>query len=107
MSIEGNKIRIRFDHVGSGLASRDGKPLTWFQIAAADKKFLEARANVDGDTIVVWSEAVTRPVAVRFAWDQQAQPNLINKEGLPASPFRTDNWEAAEAAETNRGKSNG
>jgi sialate O-acetylesterase len=92
MTVEGNKIRISFDHVGSGLASRDGKPLTWFEIAAADKKFVKAQAKIDGDTVVVWSEKVAEPVAVRFAWSQLAQPNLMNKEALPASSFRTDQW---------------
>jgi len=92
MSAEGGKVRIRFDHVGGGLASRDGEPLRWFQIAGADRKFVEASAEIDGDTVVVRSEAVASPVAVRFAWDKAARPNLVNKEGLPASPFRTDRW---------------
>jgi sialate O-acetylesterase len=92
MSVEGNKIRIRFDHVGGGLASRDGKPLTWFTIAAADSNFVEAQAKIDGDTVLVWSDTVAKPAAVRFGWHQEAQPNLMNKEGLPASPFRTDDW---------------
>ncbi len=92
MKVEGNKIRIFFDHTGSGLASRDGKPLTWFTIAGADKKFVEAKAVIDGDTVVVSSEEVAKPVAVRFGWHDTAEPNLSNKEGLPASPFRTDQW---------------
>jgi sialate O-acetylesterase len=92
MSVEGGKIRIHFDHIGSGLASRDGKPLTWFTIAAADKNFLKANAKIDGDTVLVWSDTVAKPAAVRFGWHQEAEPNLINKEGLPASPFRTDDW---------------
>ncbi len=91
-AVEGSKVRISFDHTGSGLASRDSKALTWFQIAGADKKFVEAEAKIDGDTVVVSSDAVTAPVVVRFAWHQEAQPNLMNKEGLPASPFRTDRW---------------
>ncbi len=92
MTVEDNKARISFDHVGSGLASRDDKPLTWFEIAAEDKKFVEAQAAIDGDTVLVWSDEVAVPVAVRFGWNQVAQPNLMNKEGLPASPFRTDQW---------------
>jgi len=90
MSVEGGSIRISFDHVGSGLASRDGEPLSWFEIAGADGKFVEAQARIDGATVVVSSEAVPEPVAVRFAWSQVAQPNLMNKAGLPASAFRTD-----------------
>ncbi|MHC4060823.1 MAG: sialate O-acetylesterase, partial [Planctomycetota bacterium] len=82
MSVEGNKIRVRFDHVGSGLAPGDGQPLDWFTIAGADKNFVEAKAKIDGDTLLVWSDTVARPAAVRFGWHQEAEPNLMNKEGL-------------------------
>ncbi|MCE2401406.1 9-O-acetylesterase [Candidatus Poribacteria bacterium] len=92
MAVEGSTIRISFDHVGHGLMSRDDQPLTWFQIAGEDKQFVEAVAVVDGDTVVVSNDAVQSPVAVRFGWHQNAEPNLANKEGLPASPFRTDSW---------------
>lgn len=92
MAVEGSTIRISFDHVGSGLMSRDDEALTWFQIAGEDKQFVEAVAIVDGDTVVVSNDAVQSPVAVRFGWHQNAEPNLANKEGLPASPFRTDSW---------------
>ena len=92
MAVEGNKIRISFEHVGSGLVSRDDEPLTWFQIAGEDKLFVEAVAEVDGNTVVVSSDSVESPVAVRLGWHQTAEPNLMNKEGLPVSPFRTDSW---------------
>lgn len=92
MAVEGDKIRLRFDYVGGGLASRDGKPLNWFEIAGADKKFEKAEVTIDGDSVVVRSDKVTQPVAVRFGWNRAAEPNLMNKEGLPASPFRTDKW---------------
>jgi len=92
MAIEGNTIRLNFDHVGGGLAASDGKPLAEFTIAGADQKFVPATATIDGDTIVVRAEGVAKPVAVRFAWRDIAQPNLANKDGLPASPFRTDSW---------------
>jgi sialate O-acetylesterase len=92
LMLEGNKARISFDHVGGGLASRDGKPLTFFEIAGADKKFVKAQATIDGDTVVVSSDEIKEPVAVRFGWHQEAMPNLQNKEGLPAAPFRTDRW---------------
>jgi sialate O-acetylesterase len=92
VDLEDNKIRIRFDHVGSGLASLDDRPLTWFEIAGKDRTFYKARADIDGDTVLVWSEKVSVPVAVRFGWHQLATPNLGNREGLPASPFRTDRW---------------
>jgi len=88
-SIEGERIRLRFDH-GHGLASRDKKPLSWFTVAGVDGKFLPAKAEIDGDTVVVSSGEVKQPVAVRFAWHQNAEPNLMNAAGLPTSAFRTD-----------------
>ena len=94
MTVEGNTIRLAFYHagIGSGLMSRDEKPLTWFEIAGEDKQFVEARATIDGNTIIVSSDAIENPAAVRFGWHQSAEPNFVNKEGLPASPFRTDSW---------------
>ena len=74
------------------MASRDGKPLDHFTLAGEDKKFVEAKASIDGKSVLVWSDAVAKPVAVRFSWRQDADPNLMNKEGLPASCFRTDKW---------------
>ena len=93
MSIEDGKARIKFDHIGTGLASRDGKLLTWFKIAGEDRKFVDADAEIDGEEVVVWNDSVSKPVAVRFGWHMEAIPNLMNKEGLPASPFRTDDWQ--------------
>lgn len=93
MKVDGDKARISFDHTGGGLVSRNDKPLTHFTIAGEDKKFVPARATIDGDTVVVESDGVKNPAAVRFGWHQEAEPNLSNKEGLPASPFRTDDWE--------------
>ncbi len=98
MKVRGNKIELSFDHIGGGLVSRDGKPLTHFTIAGADKNFVEAKAEIVGKKVVVSSDAVAKPVAVRFAWHQQAEPNLSNKDGLPASPFRTDRWVTETAA---------
>lgn len=92
MSIEGNKIRIEFDHVGSGLISLDDQPLSWFEISGQEKIFVKARAEISGDSVLVWSDKISNPDAVRFGWYQLAIPNLGNKEGLPASPFRTDRW---------------
>lgn len=92
MAVEGSRIRLRFDHTGSGLASRDGSSLSWFTIAGADREFVEAEANADDDSVIVSSVLVPEPVAVRFGWHELAEPNLMNKEGLPASPFRTDHW---------------
>ena len=92
MNVEGNKIRISFAHAGGGLKSRDGKPLGEFQIAGADGKFVPAKATIDGKTVVVESDTVASPTQVRFGWHKTATPNLMNKEGLPASPFRTNGW---------------
>ena len=90
-SIDGDKIIINFSNVGSGLATSDGEELSEFAIAGADKKFVWAKAKIDGDKVVVSSDAVKDPKFVRYAWaDDPVNPNLINKEGLPASPFRTD-----------------
>lgn len=91
MAVTGNKVTLSFTGTGSGLISKDGKPLNWFTIAGADGKFVPANAVIAGDKVVVSSPAVSAPTAVRFAWDQLAGPNLFNKEGLPAGPFRTDN----------------
>jgi sialate O-acetylesterase len=92
MAVEGGKIRVQFDRVGGGLISRDGKPLTDFTIAGNDQKFVPATADIDGACVVVSSPDITAPVAVRFAWRDDTSPNLANKEGLPAGPFRTDSW---------------
>jgi len=93
MKVDGNKIRLTFAHVGSGLKSRDGKPLSEFEIAAADGKFVPAEATIDGDSVVVQAKEVAAPTQVRFGWRNVANPNLVNKEGLPASPFQTNNWQ--------------
>jgi sialate O-acetylesterase len=89
--IEGNKIILSFNHTGSGLISIDGEPLNQFAIAGADKKFMWANAKIEGNTVVVWNEKISDPKYVRYAWaDNPEGANLFNKEGLPASPFRTD-----------------
>jgi len=89
--IDGNKIVLRFLHTGSGLITRDGEAPAEFAIAGADKKFVWANAKIEDNKIIVWSDEITAPKYVRYAWaDNPVNPNLINKEGLPASPFRTD-----------------
>jgi sialate O-acetylesterase len=91
MTIDGNKIILTFSNIGGGLAVKGGGELKYFSIAGADKKFVWAQAKIVGRTIVVWNDAVTAPVAVRYAWaDNPAGANFTNKEGLPASCFRTD-----------------
>jgi sialate O-acetylesterase len=93
MKIEGSKIRVSFAHIGGGLVARDGKELNEFQIAGADGKFVPAKAVVDGETVVVSAESVAAPTNVRFGWRNDANPNLMNKAKLPASPFQTNNWQ--------------
>jgi sialate O-acetylesterase len=73
-------------------AGSAGVPLTGFAVAGEDRKFHNAKAEIVGDTVVVTCEAVAKPVAVRFGWAQHPVVNLFNKAGLPASPFRTDDW---------------
>ena len=93
MKIEGDRIRLAFAHAAQGLKSREGEPLNEFRIAGADGKFVEAEARIDGRTVVVRAEGVRSPRHVRFGWHRTAVPNLVNSEGLPASPFQTDNWQ--------------
>ncbi len=92
VALEGDKARVAFDHVGGGLVTNDGQPPTWFEVAGDDHIFYRAEAEISGDTVVVKSARVAAPKAVRLGWNERAVPNLANKEGLPASPFRTDNW---------------
>jgi sialate O-acetylesterase len=91
MRIEGTRIRVKFSDLGSGLLIKDkyGYP-RGFEIAGADGKFVWATAQLDGDSLLVSSEAVQQPVAVRYDWSNTPDGNLFNKEGLPALPFRTD-----------------
>ena len=89
MTIEGDKLRLSFDHVGGGLASRDGQPLNWFEVIDADEGgFVKAEAKIDGATVVLSAPDVKHPVAMRFAWSSMAEPNFMNAEGLPAGAFR-------------------
>lgn len=91
MIIEGDRIRILFDHLGGGLKARDGI-LRSFAIAGRNRVFKWAQARIEGDTVVVSSPDVSSPVAVRYAWQDNPEASLYNKEDLPASPFRTDDW---------------
>ena len=89
MTIEGDKLRLSFDQIGGGLASRDGKPLSWFEVIDADEGgFVKADAQINGSTVVLSAPSVKHPVAMRFAWSMLAEPNLMNAEGLPAGAFR-------------------
>ncbi|MFT5495351.1 MAG: sialate O-acetylesterase [Kiritimatiellia bacterium] len=95
MKIEGSSIRISFAHTGSGLKSRDDQPLTDFTIAGADGISVPATATIEGDTVLVHADRVSSPTQVTFGWHKLANPNLCNAEGLPASPFRTENWKGS------------
>lgn len=94
MQTDGNKVILTFTHTGSGLAAHDKYGyLKGFEIAGADQQFHYARAMIQGDKVVVWQDGISAPVAVRYGWaDDAGEGNFFNKEGFPASPFRTDQW---------------
>ena len=89
LKVVGNKAVLTFEHTHGGLVSKDGQPLTWFEVAGAAGKFVPAVAKIVGKKVEVSAAGVAQPVAVRFAWHQLAQPNLFNQAGLPAEPFNT------------------
>jgi sialate O-acetylesterase len=92
MQRKGRTLRLAFTHTGGGLAAKGG-PLRGFAIAGWDQKWVWAEAGIEGNAVVVWNDKIKNPVAVRYAWaDNPAGANLYNREGLPATPFRTDNW---------------
>ena len=91
MKKSGNQIRLGFDHVDGGLAAK-GSDLQGFAIGGEDHKFIWAHAAIEGNTVVVSSPEVAKPVAVRYGWDVNPVCNLYNQAGLPAVPFRTDDW---------------
>lgn len=94
MKIDNGEVHISFTHVGAGLEAH-GQYLKGFTIAGADKKFHRATARIEGDTVIVSSADVSAPVAVRYAWGNSPDCDLFNADGLPASPFRTDDWPGA------------
>jgi sialate O-acetylesterase len=89
--IKGNKVVLSFKQVGKGLEAKGGM-LKGFTIAAEDRKFHNAEAVIEGDKVIVSCEKVDKPAAVRYGWANYPEVNLFNKDGLPASPFRTDDW---------------
>jgi sialate O-acetylesterase len=101
-AFEGGRVQVKFDHVGGGLATRDGKAPTHFEVAADDGAFQPAVAEIspDGQGLTLSSPAVAAPTQARFAWSQVAEPNLMNREGLPAGAFhsRPDAKAAAQPA---------
>ena len=92
VTVEGQSIRVHFAHA-DGLTSRDQAALNEFQIAGSDGAFVDAKAIIDGETVIVSAPSVTSPTQVRLGWHNQAQPNLVNAAGLPAAPFQSNNWQ--------------
>ncbi|RYU78543.1 sialate O-acetylesterase [Hymenobacter persicinus] len=90
LSVSKGRVKLQFDHA-AGLQAKGGA-LREFTIAGPDSVFRPAQAVIEGNAVVVWSDAVKQPVAVRFGWSKSPMPNLFNAAGLPASPFRTDAW---------------
>ena len=91
MRIKGNQVILSFDHAGGGLESRGGR-LRGFAVCGADRKFVWANAEIDSGKVVVSTPEVEKPVAVRYGWADYPVVNLFNHEGLPATPFRTDDF---------------
>ncbi len=100
MSVEKGAIRLHFKSLDGGLATPNDEPLKGFVIAGSDRKFVPADAKIDKDTILVQSDKIADPAAVRYAWEMNPDCNLINAAGLPASPFRTDDWPLEQSAQT-------
>ena len=100
INVEGKKIRVSFTNVGGGLMVKDKYGyLKGFEVAGSDQKFRYAKAWLEGNDVVVSCDEISNPVAVRFAWaDNPEDANLFNKEGFPASPFRSDSWQGITVA---------
>ncbi len=94
MKVEGARARLSFDHAEGGLEARGGGPLKGFAVAGEDGRFHRADATIEGETVIVSSPEVKRPAAVRYGWADNPEVNLYNRAGLPASPFRTDDFPA-------------
>jgi sialate O-acetylesterase len=91
MRVEGSRMRLAFEHAEGGLEAKGGA-LTGFAVAGEDRIFHPAEARIEGESVVVWSDAVPRPKAVRYGWEDSPVCNLYGVYGLPAAPFRTDDW---------------
>jgi sialate O-acetylesterase len=98
MKVEGERVRLSFDHTEGGLVAKGGGTLKGFAVAGDDGRFVWANATIEGNEVVVSSPDVKRPAAVRYGWADNPEVNLYNGAGLPASPFRTDDWAAAGPA---------
>jgi sialate O-acetylesterase len=94
LSIEGDTAHVRFRNARGGIVAKNWPPSgrSGFEIAGADRRFVEAESRIDGEVIHVRSNLVPTPVAIRFSWKDQPWYHLYNRAGLPAAPFRTDDW---------------
>ena len=93
MKVEGDTVKLKFKNLGGGGLRFVGDKLTGFAVAGEDQKFAWADAKIEGnDTVVLKAAGVERPVAVRYAWASNPEANLYDRVGLPATPFRTDQW---------------
>lgn len=92
VQFKGNQAIVTFDHIGSGLTVKDGGELKGFALAGSDRKFFWAKGEIQGNQVILTSQDVNQPIAIRYAWANNPIGNLYNKEGLPAFPFRSDNW---------------
>lgn len=93
MKVKGSKVILTFDHPGQGLYSFDTREPIGFSITGKDETFVWAQARiVDTNTIEVWSDSIDKPAAVRYAWANNPDCNLFSRDGLPTTPFRTDDW---------------
>jgi sialate O-acetylesterase len=101
MKTDGNKLILSFTQTGSGLLTKEASgAVKGFEVAGADQQFHTAQATIQGGQLVVYTNEVSQPVAARYAWaDDAGQASLFNKEGFPASPFRTDQWKAVTATQ--------
>ena len=88
LEVDKDRLVVNFSNVGDGLKSFDGKPLDWFEVIGVGTKFEKANAEISGNRVILTCDAVKKPVAMRFAWNKIATPNLTNSANLPASPFR-------------------
>ena len=92
VTVDGARLRVRFQHAQNGLATRDGSAPTHLELAGEDGVFHPASGAIEGTDLWVTSQEVSAPRQVRFAWDEEAVPNLMNREGYPVAPFHSGKW---------------
>ncbi|MDH3650962.1 MAG: sialate O-acetylesterase, partial [Saprospiraceae bacterium] len=103
MEVQGNKVILTFEHVGSGLYAFDTESPMGFTVAGSDEKFLWAKAKIiNANQVEVWNDRIRNPAAVRYAWTNNPICNMYNRDGLPMTPFRTDNWPRVTAGKHHR-----